>query len=209
MIVETHLHTFFSDGLHSPLDMARRVKNLKLNGFAITDHDTVKGQKAAKAAARQLKLKFIPGIEVSSKDGHIIGLFVEKDIPRLSAEEVVELIHAEGGVAIAAHPYCHFRPAVKDLVKTVKFDYIETYNTRSPLLTDIWKAQKIAKMHNLKGLAASDSHAIEEVGFGTTKIKDFGDFENGKAKIASARWTGPWLLAYGKFRRLLRKNGLY
>ena len=208
MIVETHLHTFFSDGLHSPLDMARRVKNLKLNGFAITDHDTVKGQRAAKEACKQLKLKFIPGIEVSSTDGHIIGLFVKKEIPRLGAEEVVELIHEEGGVAIAAHPYCHFRPAVRDLVKTVKFDYIETFNTRSPLLTDIWEAQKVAKKNNLKGIAASDAHATWEAGFGTTKVKDFGDFANGKAKIASARWTGPWLITYGKFRRFLRKNKL-
>ncbi|HIK02592.1 TPA: PHP domain-containing protein [archaeon] len=209
MIVETHLHTFFSDGLHSPLDMARRVKSLKLNGFAITDHDTVKGQKAAKIAAKQLKLKLIPGIEVSSTDGHVIGLFVEKEIPRLSAAEVVELIHEEGGIAVAAHPHCRFRSSVGDLIKTVKFDYVETFNTRVPWIPDNWKTQGIAKEMNLKGIAASDAHAIEEVGFGTTRVKDFGDFENGKAKVASARWTGPWLIGYGKFRRFLRKNKLY
>lgn len=209
MILDIHLHSFFSDGINSPVEMAQQVKKLGLSGFALTDHDTVKGHKIAKETAKKLKLKFIPGIEVTSAEGHILGLFVEELIPpNLSAAETVDKIHELGGVAIAVHPYDHFRPGVKDAVKTVKFDYIETYNTRTLFIPDNWKAQKAADELNLKTVAGSDAHAIEEVGFGTIEARTLDDIIKGKAKIKSTRWTGPWLITYGKFRRLLKKRGL-
>ena len=209
MILDIHLHTVYSDGINTPAEMIGQVKKLGLDGFALTDHDSVKGHRAAKEAARKLKLVFIPGIEVSAKEGHILGLFVDEPIKKLSAQEVVEKIHDLGGIAIAAHPYDHFRTAVKDLIRTVKFDYIETYNTRSPLLTDVWKAQRIAKELGLKGTAASDAHMVEEVGYGTVSVKSLNDFSSGKLKIHSARWTPPWIMTYGKFRRLIRKHRLF
>ncbi|HIK00411.1 TPA: PHP domain-containing protein [archaeon] len=210
MILDVHLHTIFSDGINTPAEMAAQVKRLKIDGFAITDHNTVKGQKIAREAAKKLKLTFVPGIEVSSLEGHVLGLFITENIPKcLSAEETVERIHEQGGIAIAAHPYDHFRESVKDLVRKVKFDYIEVYNTRAPFLPDNWKAQKVAKELGLKITAASDAHAIEEVGYGTVYVKGLNDFSSGKLKIHKANWTPPWILTYGKFRRLLKKHGLY
>ncbi len=207
MILDIHLHSFFSDGINSPLEMAQQVKKLKLSGFALTDHDTVKGHRAAREAARKLKLKFIPGIEVTSTDGHVVGLFIEEEIPKLSAAEVVDKIHERGGIAIAAHPYDHFRPGVKDLVKAVKFDYIETYNTRTLFFPDNWKAEKIANEFNLKGVVGSDAHSTDEVGFGTVQVRTLDDILKGKIKTKDARWTGPVLITYGKIRRLLKKHG--
>ena len=47
----------------------------------------------------------MPGTEISSKDGHIGGLFLTKDIPSdLSALETVNQIHDAGGIAVAHHP---------------------------------------------------------------------------------------------------------
>ncbi len=210
MILDIHLHTIFSDGINSPAEMAAQVKRLKIDGFAITDHNTVRGIKVAKEAAKKLKLTFIPGIEVSAREGHVLGLFVNENIPKgLSAVETVERIHVQGGIAIAAHPYDHFRESVKDLVRRVKFDYIEVYNTRAPFLPDNWKAMRVAKELGIKGTAASDAHAIEEVGYGTVYVKSLNNFISGKIKIHRAEWTPPWIMAYGKFRRLLKKHGLY
>ncbi len=210
MILDIHLHTIFSDGLNTPAEMAAQVRRLKLDGFAITDHNTVKGQKIARETARKLKINFIPGIEVSSLEGHILGLFVEKNIEMgLSAAETVEKIHAQGGVAIAAHPYDHFRTSVGDAIRRVKFDYIEVYNTRAPFPFDNWKAQKVAMEIGAKVTAASDAHSIEEVGYGTVQVKSLNDFSSGKLRIHRAKWTPPWIMTYGKFRRLLKKHGLY
>ncbi len=209
MILDIHLHTVYSDGLNTPAEMAAQVRKLGLDGFAITDHNTVKGQKIAKAIARKLDIECIPGIEVSSINGHILGLFVTKDIEKgLSAEETVEKIHEQGGVAIAAHPYDHFREGVGDLVKKIKFDYIEVYNTRAPFLPDNWKAQKVAQQLGAKMTAASDAHAIAEVGYGRVYAKNLSDISSGKLRIEQAKWTPPWIFTYGKFKRFLKKNRL-
>ena len=210
MILDIHLHTIFSDGLNTPAEMAAQVGKLGIDGFAITDHNTVKGQKLAKETSRKLKLNFIPGIEVSSLDGHILGLFVTESIEKdLSAAETVERIHDKGGMAIAAHPYDHFRPGVRDAIRTVKFDYIEVYNTRAPFPFNNWKTKRVADELGLKQTVASDAHSIQEVGYGTVSVKGLNDFSSGKVKIHSARWTPPWIFTYGKFRRFLRKRGLY
>ena len=210
MILDIHVHTFFSDGLNSPAEMAAQVKKLRLNGFALTDHNTVKGHKAAAEAAKKLKLVFIPGIEISALEGHIVGLFVKEAIEKnLPAEETVELIHRQGGIAIAAHPYGKLRPSVGDAVKNAKFDYIETFNARAPFPPDNWKAQKIAGELGLKTTSASDAHSTDEIGYGTVQVKNLNDFRTGNVKIHRANLTPPWIIACGKFRRVLRKYGLY
>jgi len=59
---------------------ARRSRRRRagLDVIAITDHDTIEGaRRAADHAARRTKLQVIVGEEVSSRDGHIIGLFLE------------------------------------------------------------------------------------------------------------------------------------
>ena len=101
------MHTQWSDGddLDKVLD---RALDQGLDAIAITDHDEIAGAMEARRRVhdRRLPLAVVPGTEVSSREGHIGGLFIMKKIPKdLSAAKTVDLIHQAGGIAVAHHPY--------------------------------------------------------------------------------------------------------
>ncbi|HKN41124.1 MAG TPA: PHP domain-containing protein, partial [Acidimicrobiia bacterium] len=107
-LADLHIHTTYSDGWPTPRDVVdHAAAETALDVIAITDHDTIEGAlRAAEYAARTSALRVLIGEEVSSRQGHILGLFLTNRIrPGLTAAHTVDLIHAQGGVAIAAHPF--------------------------------------------------------------------------------------------------------
>src|SRR5438445_10866334 len=92
-----------SDGWPTPLQLVERAARLAgLDVMAVTDHDTIEGAlRAAEYAARRSKLQVVVGEEVSSLDGHIIGLFLEQGVkPGRSAACTVHSLQDQGGIAI-------------------------------------------------------------------------------------------------------------
>ncbi|MEM9881935.1 MAG: PHP domain-containing protein [Planctomycetota bacterium] len=91
---DLHLHSTASDGADAPGDLPRLCREAGLSCFALTDHDTTAGVAACAAAARRLKIDFVPGVELSANpalDGgeprgtlHLLGHFVDPDHPRLA-----------------------------------------------------------------------------------------------------------------------------
>jgi predicted metal-dependent phosphoesterase TrpH len=162
MLFDIHVHSSYSDGAASPEELVAQAKKLGLSGIAITDHNEVAGA----AAALRLDLGdfvVIPGIEVSSMDGHILGLGVREKVPRgLPAEETVDRIHALGGIAIAAHPFDRLRQGVGDLIYKVGFDAVEAYNGHTILST----RRPEAYIHDLEVpvTGGSDAHLLCELG---------------------------------------------
>lgn len=139
--IDTHVHTCFShDSLADPAEMVRTAARRGLAGIAITDHNTMEGARKAIEALPHLVADgkipatffVIPGEEVSSSNGHIVGLFLKHEIPpNMSAEHTVEEIHAQGGIAIAAHP--RLEDGVGDLANSLPFDAVETSNSAEDL----------------------------------------------------------------------------
>lgn len=76
--IDLHTHSTASDGARLPADVARAAKAVGLSAFALTDHDTVAGLAEARAAAHQVGLRLINGIELSAVEGeaetHMLGL---------------------------------------------------------------------------------------------------------------------------------------
>lgn len=132
-VCDPHIHTTFSDGRHTPpevVDLASRIPGLDL--IAITDHDCIDGARegAGHAKARGLALQVIVGEEVSSRDGHIVGLFLSKRVsPGMSALDTILAIHEQRGLAIAVHPFRHpGREGVATLAVSLPFDAVEVLN---------------------------------------------------------------------------------
>ena len=65
MRFDLHTHTVVSDGTDTPTELAEKVAEAGLAGFALTDHDTTDGWAAASTAAKHLGLVFIPGMELT------------------------------------------------------------------------------------------------------------------------------------------------
>ena len=103
---DLHLHSAYSDGGHDiPTMLAHIAYHTDLRVVAITDHDTIAGALVARRLAPQYGLEVIVGEEISTSRGHLLALFIEERIPPgLSIPETVRRVHAQGGLAILAHP---------------------------------------------------------------------------------------------------------
>ncbi len=81
MDADLHIHTTVSDGCLSPAEAVRLAKDINLEALSITDHDTMGGISEALAEGEKLKIKVIPGVEMSTeyknKEIHILGYFVD------------------------------------------------------------------------------------------------------------------------------------
>ena len=86
-IIDLHTHSTASDGQYRPVDVARRAAEAGTLAWALTDHDTVAGLEPAARAARDLNVRFVPGIELSAlldeREVHVLGHFIDPSHPRL------------------------------------------------------------------------------------------------------------------------------
>jgi len=170
--LDLHIHSQYSeDGTGTHLEIAKILKKKGLNGMAVTDHNTVEGGiSALKVATKDFVV--IPGVEISTKDGHIIALNIKENIPRsLTVEETVEKIIDKGGIPIVPHLYRSLsgikEKKLKKIIKNVPA--IEVFNSCSVLQTNL-KTMKIAKKYNLGGTGGSDSHIPSFVGEAYTLV---------------------------------------
>jgi predicted metal-dependent phosphoesterase TrpH len=160
---DLHVHSAYSpDSMITPKDLVFYARKRRLNAVAVTDHNRVEG---ALKIAKQTDFFIIPGIEVSSADGHIVGLNITEVIPRgLPAEETVDRIHTAGGVAIACHPYALFKGSLKGHV-SAKFDAVEAINARAfPFGRSNQKAEEAARRLGLSRVAGTDAHYAPQIG---------------------------------------------
>jgi len=175
--LDLHIHSQYSeDAQGTPKEIIRSLQKKGLQGMAITDHNNIKGGlKALEVAPKDFIV--IPGIEISSHDGHIIALNVHENIPRgLSAEETVDKIIDLGGIPIIPHLFRSMSGIKKEKLKKIidKISAIEVFNSCSVPQTNL-KTAKIAKEYKLGGTGGSDSHHPDYVGYGYTII-DVNDY---------------------------------
>jgi predicted metal-dependent phosphoesterase TrpH len=173
---DIHIHTTYSDGLMTPeavVEYAAIETDLQL--IAIADHDTIEGAVAAWRYWRRYQRDFghldlIIASEITSRDGDILGLFLNDDVPAgMSAARTVEAIHAQGGLAIAVHPYSFLVPTmvkgVKGHIHLLPFDGLEIRNGAPTELPSNYLAQWINRRHRaLPEVGGSDAHYLPTVG---------------------------------------------
>lgn len=190
MKLDLHVHTSYSaDGSVRPEEYLKMAKKVGLDGFAITDHNEVKGAiRAFENAKRDKDVLIVRGIEVSSGSGHILGYGVKEPIERgLSTEETIEAIKDAGGVVVAAHPYRRASGLGEDVVKRVKFKTIEVLNHRSTEREND-RALLLAETQKAGTTGGSDGHYLKELGLAATEFKYHCKTEDDVlAEIAKAR----------------------
>jgi predicted metal-dependent phosphoesterase TrpH len=166
---DLHVHsTFSADSIITPKEIVFFAKQRGLTAVAVTDHNHVEG---ARKIAKETDFLIIPGTEVSSLDGHIIGLNVQEVIPRgLSADDTVDRIHQQAGIAIGCHPFALFKGSIGKHIDT-KFDAVETINSSSfPFRSASRKADSLADQLGLAKVAGTDAHIGPAIGCAYTLI---------------------------------------
>lgn len=85
--VDLHCHSNVSDGVLAPAAVAAYARKSGVDAWALTDHDEIKGIKTARAAAGDIGMRFVAGVEISitwaGETVHIVGLQIDEDNPAL------------------------------------------------------------------------------------------------------------------------------
>lgn len=167
--IDLHVHTCYSRDATTTLEeVVTYSKKLGLDGVAITDHDTLDG---ALKLIQETELIVIPGVEVTSLQGHILALNMTTPIPpKLSIFETIQRIHEAGGIAIAAHPTVVYKGGLRRRI-TSDFDAIEVINsTVFPFSFSTYLSRKLAASLKLPQTSGSDAHHACGIGFAYTIV---------------------------------------
>jgi predicted metal-dependent phosphoesterase TrpH len=179
--VDTHSHTRLSkDSLNDPRLLVETAAARGLQALCVTDHN---GLANALALARlpDLPIVVIPSEEIKTREGEIIGWFLQELIPKgLEPEETARRIRAQGGIVGVPHPFDRMRnssrlqtPALERLVAAGLVDVIEVFNARTTLPADNARALEFAQAHKLAMSAGSDAHTLWEVGRAYVEVPPF------------------------------------
>ncbi len=210
MRFDLHIHSNHStDSNLNVDDILKQAVRKGLDGIAICDHNTVDGSLDAIERARELNLPLLvlPGIEVSTADGHLIVIGTRENIkPDLPVSETISIARKKGAVLIAPHPFKKdgIGLAAKDA------DAIETFNSRC-IFGENKKAKDLALSLGKPEVGGSDSHLLSSIGFGFTEIDAQGNessvlesIRKGKT-ISGGRIIPPEIIMIHFVRALMRR----
>ena len=171
--IDFHVHSDLSpDGRSDLPALLRAARERGLDAIALTDHNVF--------SSPQDGAPFVmPGCECSTREGHILALFLTglpgfpppAGAPLPGAVEVIEAIHAAGGLAVVAHPFERL-PGVADEV-AAHADAIEGCNARACFRNAQANAQALQLAGRLgkPRLGGSDAHSAAEIGNACTLLR--------------------------------------
>lgn len=176
---DLHMHTNLGDGWISPSRLVREAVARGLAVIAVTDHDHLEGARRVAEILDRLgaPLQLITGVEVSTRNGHLIGLFVERPPrPGRPVEETIDAIQEQGGLVVVPHPLGRLVPSLSrrkiDAVLAAghRIDGIEIYNP-SPANASRRATVRAANADwGLAEIGASDAHFWQHIGAGYTRF---------------------------------------
>ncbi len=175
---DLHLHTNLGDGTASPQRVLEEARRRGLKVIAITDHDHLEGAKRMQELIDRegvTDVQMIWGCEVTTREGHFIGLFMQRRVKMLArVEDAIDAIKAQGGLCVIPHPMGRLVPSLSRrkieelLTRDYGIDAIELYNP-SPANASV--RDQVRKLNTQWGFAetgSSDAHFWQHIGAGYT-----------------------------------------
>lgn len=187
---DTHVHTHYSgisnykalrfpESVTKPEEQVECARKNGMNLLCITDHDAVKGAFVAKEYAKKYDdFTVVIGEEVTTADGEVLAYGLNELIPPyLSIEETMDRIRSQDGLAVAPHPYSFYLHCLKDRIKDLDLDGIETINGGHVDKYTNTKAQLVFTKNpgRWAALSGSDAHSTYTAGYNWTEFEGFGE----------------------------------
>ena len=180
---DLHIHTCYSfDGTSTvSAVLEQAAHHTDLNVIAITDHDENEGALRAVEMAPAYGIEVIPGVEVSTAEGHLLALFVYRPILRgLSLVETILKVAQQGGICVVPHPMARGENGIKapviaralhnsEVARTLVG--LEVYNAGLFYWTSNQTASQLAFSLRLSRIGSSDSHMLWTIGAASTYFR--------------------------------------
>jgi hypothetical protein len=126
-------------------------------------------------------VEVIPGSEISTREGHVLALFIKEDVPAgKPLAETMLAVAEQGGLCIAAHPTApgssslsekQIHAALQNPEVARTLVGIETYNAGVISRQSNENASVIAADLGLAPVGSSDAHVVWAVGTGATEFQ--------------------------------------
>ncbi|MBN1856689.1 MAG: PHP domain-containing protein [Dehalococcoidia bacterium] len=211
--IDLHVHTCYSSDSNTSLTaIAEQCRRASVDGVAITDHNCIEG---ALRLREMGTVRVIVGEEIRTACGELIGLFLERLIPKgLSPMETIRLVREQGGLVCVPHPLGrrpfssrnslgtvadgHYFPSKPVLSRNSlltdeilgQVDMVEVMNARTAFESTWIACRHLADMNELIPCAGSDAHTLREIGRATVEIAEFSDAQTFMAAMRKARLSG-------------------
>jgi predicted metal-dependent phosphoesterase TrpH len=201
---DLHIHTNMSDGVNSVQDVLDHVAlRGDLDVIAITDHDCIDASLWAYERRNLYPFEIVPGLEVTSADGHVLALWVTEVIAAgMSLAETAAAVHAAGGVAILAHP---LEPTISPrafmryftqptVLLQAEIDAVEVMNAGAITPGCNWLAARVFRNVAIPKVGNSDAHIATSIGSGVTRFagRSAADLRTAIAEGQTAAEGTPW-----------------
>lgn len=178
MKLDLHVHTTVSDGTASPEEMVAAMSRRGMNGFSITDHDTSGDTEDYEILARDYGMTYLPGIEVTTRVGHLLIYTTPDNGSMLGELEISKPLSyyvsraADADVILSpAHPFDYFRHGMGKEVYDYTWDALETFNGSTVFPFANRRAHTAAVTLHLPGIGGSDAHTVNYVGKAFTVVE--------------------------------------
>ncbi|MYB43118.1 MAG: phosphotransferase [Chloroflexi bacterium] len=182
---DLQIHTAHGDGMADARALLDHVEQYTdLDVLAVTDHDDVEGALRAQELHAQgnYRFEFVPGIELTTRSGHLLALWIDEPLPSLRPlEESVAAVHRAGGLAVVPHPFSWLTRSIGQRAlervlasedPAVHPDGIEVANpTLAGRVTGAKASRLNAERYGLAETGGSDAHFLEHVGSATTQFE--------------------------------------
>lgn len=173
---DLQLHSDLGDGLAPPEAILDAAERAGLDVIALTDHDDIRGSFVLRdlAARRNSAVQVVSGVEVTTRSGHLLALWVEDEIPMFAGlAATVAQIHEMGGLAIVPHPLSYLtfsigEGALRALHASGTECHVDGIELRNPSYAGRVRWQRAAWLNTrVLGVAetgSSDAHHAHLVG---------------------------------------------
>jgi len=170
---DLHIHSIYSDGTATVNAILHHAStSTELDVIAITDHDTLQGALRARDQAAQFRIDVVPGMEITTSEGHLLALFLQQPVKSgMSYLETAEQVRLFGGLPFAAHPAGYRINSIGAArLRRLLERYpgllagVEAENGSLIHLSDNERAQTLRWELGLPGLGNSDAHMLDAIG---------------------------------------------
>ena len=205
---DLQLHSDLGDGLSSIEEILDSAERAGLDVIALTDHDDIRGAFALRelAAQRSSPVEVVPGVEITTRSGHLLALWIEDEVPMFCAlAEAISRIHQAGGMAIVPHPLSYLtfsigEGALRQLAsRGDNAQMVDAIEVRNPSYAGRVRASRAlwlnAHVLRIAETGSSDAHHAALVGTcwtdfpGTTAEDLRGALRGHATKADGRRWT--------------------